>query len=88
MAYKIKKDPIGKIPKGQLIFWLIVRLAMIICATYSFVKGDLVMGFESVFCFIFTHLWDMLQFYRRGAAAESNLSERHYFCGNRFRLIF
>ena len=48
MAYKIKNDPIGKIPKGQLIFWLIVRLAMIICATYSFVKGDLVMGFESV----------------------------------------
>ena len=63
MAYKIKKDPIGKIPKGQLIFWLIVRLAMIICATYSFVKGDLVMGFESVFCFIFTHLWDMFQLF-------------------------
>lgn len=63
MAYKLKKDPIGEIPKGQLIFWLIVRVAMIICATYSFVHGDLVMGFESVFCFIFTHLWDMFQIF-------------------------
>ena len=70
MAYKIKKDPIGKIPKGQLIFWLIVRLAMIICATYSFVKGDLVMGFESVFCFIFTHLWDMFQVFGNGSFIE------------------
>lgn len=70
MAYEIKKDPIGKIPRGQLIFWFIVRLAMIICATYSFVKGDLVMGFESVFCFIFTHLWDMFQVFGNGSFIE------------------
>ena len=57
MAYKIKKDPIDKIPKAQLVFWIIVRVSMIICAVYSFVTGDVVMGFESVFCFIFTHLW-------------------------------
>ena len=70
MAYKIKKDPIGTIPKGQLIFWLIVRLALIVCATYSFIKGDLVMGFESVFCFIFTHLWDMFQVFGNGSFIE------------------
>lgn len=61
MAYKLKKDPIGDIPKAQLIFWIIVRISMIICAGYSFIHGDLVMGFESVFCWIFTHLWDMFQ---------------------------
>jgi uncharacterized membrane protein YjdF len=70
MSYKIKKDPVDKIPKGQLIFWLIVRLAMIICAIYSFVHGDLVMGFESVFCFIFTHLWDMFQIFGNGSFIE------------------
>ncbi len=70
MAYKIKKDPIGTIPKGQLIFWLIVRLSLIACATYSFIKGDFVMGFESVFCFIFTHLWDMFQVFGNGSFIE------------------
>lgn len=70
MAYKIKKDPIGTIPKGQLIFWLIVRLSLIACATYSFIKGDLVMGFESIFCFIFTHLWDMFQVFGNGSFIE------------------
>lgn len=70
MAYKIKKDPIHKIPKAQLIFWLIVRLAMLICAAYSFICGDLVMGFESVFCFIFTHLWDMFQIFGNGSFIE------------------
>ncbi len=70
MAYKIKKDPIGTIPKGQLIFWLIVRLSLIVCATYSFISGDLVMGFESVFCFIFTHLWDMFQVFGNGSFIE------------------
>lgn len=63
MAYKLRKDPIKEIPKVQLVFWLIVRISMIICATYSFVKGDVVMGFESVFCFIFTHLYDMFQIF-------------------------
>lgn len=53
MKYKLRKDPINEIPKGQLIFWIIVRVTMIICATYSFVTGDVVMGFESIFCFIF-----------------------------------
>ena len=56
-GYQIKKDPISKIPKVQLAFWLLVRLAMLICAGYSFIHGDTVMGFESIFCFIFTHLW-------------------------------
>ena len=70
MAYKIKKDPIHKIPKAQLVFWLIVRLAMLICAAYSFINGDLVMGFESVFCFIFTHLWDMFQIFGNGSFIE------------------
>lgn len=70
MAYKIKKDPVGRVPKAQLAFWIIVRLSMIICAAYSFVNGDLVMGFESVFCFIFTHLWDMFQVFGNGSFIE------------------
>lgn len=70
MAYKIKKDPIDKIPKAQLVFWIIVRLAMLICAAYSFIHGDVVMGFESVFCFIFTHLWDMFQVFGNGSFIE------------------
>ncbi|MBR7072157.1 MAG: hypothetical protein IKI33_00880 [Eubacterium sp.] len=70
MTYKIKKDPIGKIPKGQFIFWIIVRIAMICCAAYSFVHGDLVMGFESVFVFIFSHLWDMFQVLGNGSFIE------------------
>lgn len=70
MAYKIKKDPIKKIPKAQLVFWLIVRASMVICAAYSFINGDLVMGFESVFCFIFTHLWDMFQVFGNGSFIE------------------
>lgn len=70
MAYKIKKDPIDQIPKAQLVFWIIVRVAMIICAAYSFVHGDLVMGFESVFCFIFTHLWDLFQILGNGSFIE------------------
>ena len=61
MAYKLRKDPINEIPKAQLVFWIIVRVSMLICAGYSFIHGDVVMGFESVFCFIFAHLWDMFQ---------------------------
>ena len=63
MKYKLRKDPINEIPKGQLIFWIIVRITMIACATYIFVTGDVVMGFESIFCFIFSHLWDMFQIF-------------------------
>ena len=70
MAYKIKKDPVGTVPKVQLAFWIIVRISMIICAAYSFINGDLVMGFESVFCFIFTHLWDMFQVFGNGSFIE------------------
>lgn len=70
MKYKVKKDPIEKIPKGQFIFWIIVRISLLICAGYSFVHGDLVMGFESVFCFIFTHLWDMFQVFGNGSFIE------------------
>lgn len=63
MKYKLRKDPINEIPKAQLIFWIIVRISMLVCATYSFVTGDVVMGFESIFCFIFSHLWDMFQIF-------------------------
>ena len=63
MKYKLRKDPINEIPKAQLVFWIIVRISMIVCATYSFVTGDVVMGFESIFCFIFSHLWDMFQIF-------------------------
>lgn len=70
MTYKIKKDPIEKVPKGQLIFWIIVRIIMVCCAVYSFVHGDLVMGFESVFVFIFSHLWDMFQVFGNGSFIE------------------
>ena len=70
MAYQIKKDPISKIPKVQLAFWLLVRLAMLICAGYSFIHGDAVMGFESIFCFIFTHLWDLFQIFGNGSFIE------------------
>lgn len=70
VAYKIKKDPIKNIPKAQFAFWIITRIALLICACYSFVHGDLVMGFESVFCFIFTHLWDMFQVFGNGSFIE------------------
>lgn len=70
MAYKLKKDPIKKIPKGQFAFWIIVRITLIVCATYSFIIGDKVMGFESIFCFIFTHLWDMFQVFGNGSFIE------------------
>lgn len=70
MTYKVKKDPIEKVPKGQLAFWMITRIALIICAAYSFINGDLVMGFESVFAFIFTHLWDMFQVFGNGSFIE------------------
>ncbi|MBR1762807.1 MAG: hypothetical protein IJ731_05515 [Eubacterium sp.] len=73
MSYKIKKDPVNQIPKVQLVFWIIVRLAMIICACYSFIKGghdNIVMGWESVFCFIFTHLWDLFQILGNGSFIE------------------
>lgn len=70
MTYKIKKDPIKKIPKGQFVFWIFVRISLIVCSAYSFVHGDLVMGFESVFAFIFTHLWDMFQVFGNGSFIE------------------
>lgn len=70
MAFKIKKDPISTIPKGQFVFWIITRIALLICAAYSFINGDPVMGFESVFCFIFTHLWDMFQVFGNGSFIE------------------
>lgn len=70
MTYKIKKDPIGDIPKAQLVFWIITRIALIICAGYSFIHGDLVMGFESVFCWIFSHLWDLFQILGNGSFIE------------------
>lgn len=71
MSYQLKKDPVSKIPKAQFAFWMIVRIAMIICAAYSFFwKKDVVMGFESLFCFIFTFLWDMFQVFGNGSFIE------------------
>lgn len=70
MSYKIKKHPTKSIPKAQFAFWIITRITLLICAAYSFVTGDLVMGFESVFCFIFTHLWDLFQVFGNGSFIE------------------
>ena len=81
MTYKIKKDPIGQIPKLQLVFWIIVRIAMLVCAAYSFItaakSGDaqvahanVVMGWESIFCWIFSHLWDFFQVLGNGSFIE------------------
>ena len=64
MKYKLRKDPINEIPKAQLIFWIIVRISMLVCATYSFVTGDVVMGYVSNFR---AH-----KFYYRSAAAQPN----------------
>jgi uncharacterized membrane protein YjdF len=61
MAYKIKKDPIDKIPKAQFIFWIIVRVSLIACIIYSIVEGDYIMMGESIACFLFSHLWDFFQ---------------------------
>ncbi len=62
MNYKLRKYDIRLVPKVQFAFWMIVRISIIICAVYSFfIEHDVVMGFESVFCLIFTHLWDMFQ---------------------------
>lgn len=59
--YKIKKDPIDSIPKVQFIFWIIVRVSLIICIIYSIVHGDYIMMGESIACLIFSHLWDLFQ---------------------------
>lgn len=71
MSYKIKKDPVNQIPKFQFAFWVLVRVSMILCAAYSFfIEKDMVMGFESFFCFIFSHLWDMFQVFGNGSFIE------------------
>lgn len=71
MAFQMKRDPVEKIPKAEFIFWVIVRVSMILCAAYSFfVEKDMIMGFESVFCFIFTYLWDMFQVFGNGSFIE------------------
>lgn len=63
MKYKLRRDPIEQVPKAQYAFWIIVRLAMLICAIYSYATGDGVMGGESVACFCFSHLWDLFQIF-------------------------
>lgn len=71
MAYQIKKDPVDKVPKWQFAFWVVVRISMILCAAYSFfIEKDMVMGFQSAFCFIFSHLWDMFQVFGNGSFIE------------------
>lgn len=70
MAYKINKLSVKAVPKAQLAFWIITRIALLCCAAYSFINGDIVIGFESVFCFIFTHLWDMFQTFGNGSFIE------------------
>ena len=59
MKYKLRKDPINEIPKAQLVFWIIVRISMLVCATYSFVTGY-VSNFRA-------H-----KFYYRSSAAQPN----------------
>lgn len=61
MEYKVKKDPIDKIPKWQFVFWLIVRISLLVCIVYSIIKGDYIMMGESIACFLFSHLWDFFQ---------------------------
>lgn len=73
MTYKIKMVDYKQVPKSQLIFWIIVRLAMLGCAGYSFIKGgheNVVMGWESIFCWIFSHLWDLFQILGNGSFIE------------------
>lgn len=61
MTYKIKKDPIKDIPKAQFIFWIIVRISLLICITISICEGNYKMMGESIACFLFSHLWDFFQ---------------------------
>lgn len=61
MEYKVKKLPVKDIPKGQFIFWIIVRASLVTCIIYSLVKGDYVMMGESIACLCFSHLWDLFQ---------------------------
>lgn len=71
MTYKIKRDPVEKVPTAQFIFWVIVRISMILCAGYSFfIEKDMVMGFQSTFCFIFSYLWDFFQILGNGSFIE------------------
>lgn len=63
MEYKVKKLPVKDIPKGQFIFWIIVRASLVTCIIYSLVKGDYVMMGESIACLCFSHLWDLFQIF-------------------------
>lgn len=71
MQYKIKKYPIKTVPKVQFAFWIVTRISLIGCMIYSFAfEHDLIMGFESFFCLVFTHLWDMFQVFGNGSFIE------------------
>ncbi len=61
MSYKLKRDPVEQIPKVQFALWIIVRISLIVVAILSFIDGEVIMGFEAVVTFIFSHLWDFFQ---------------------------
>ncbi len=70
MAYKVKKYPIDTMPKGHLIFWIILRIVLIVCIVYSIIEGDYIMMGESIACLCFTHLWDLFQVFGNGSFIE------------------
>jgi hypothetical protein len=58
------------------------------------VHGDLVMGFESVFCWIFSHhLWDLFQILGNGSFIEevpapfANDAQYHHLRRHSYRLL-
>lgn len=61
MQYKVKKYPIKTVPKGQLAFWIILRISLVVCIIYSITQGDYIMMGESIACLCFSHLWDLFQ---------------------------
>lgn len=61
MEYKVKKYPLKEMPKGHLIFWIILRISLIVCIIYSIWEGDYIMMGESIACLCFSHLWDLFQ---------------------------
>lgn len=61
MEYKVKKYPLKEMPKGHLIFWILLRISLIVCIIYSIVQGNYIMMGESIACLCFSHLWDLFQ---------------------------
>lgn len=70
MSYKVKKYPLKTMPKGHLIFWILLRISLIVCIIYSIVEGDYIMMGESIACLCFSHLWDLFQVFGNGSFIE------------------